>query len=178
VKRDQPTAFTIWFTGLSGAGKTTLSKAVLQDPETKGLRVCLLNAGDLRRKLFPDLRFSRSDREENVRRIGYLAGLLTANGVNTLVASMSPERAARDTVRQKLTHFLEVFVDSPIEICQQRDPVGLYRRFRQGEVSHISGLDDPYEAPLNPDVHCRTDLLSVEACTAQIVAAIMERLGP
>ncbi len=164
---------TVWFTGLSGAGKTTLSEAAARQLEQLGHRVCLLDAGDVRRELFPDLGFTRADRDENVRRLGYLAGLLAANGVITFVAAMSPERTARDAVRKQLPCFLEVFVDAPLNVCEQRDPVGLYRRYHAGEIHHLSGLDDPYEPPLHPEVHSRTADLSVEACAGQVVTAVL-----
>ena len=167
---------TAWFTGLSGAGKTTVSQAVVRLLEERGLRVAVLDAGDVRQQLFPDLGFTREDRDENVRRLGYLAGLLAGHGVIALVAAMSPERAARDAVRSQLPGFLEVFVDAPLAVCEERDPVGLYRRYHSGEIRHLSGLDDPYEPPLHPEVHCRTADLSVEACAAQVVEAIVKRL--
>ncbi len=169
---------TAWFTGLSGAGKTTLSQAVAAQLEALGHRACLLDAGDIRRELFPDLGFSRADRDENVRRLGYLADVMAGRGVITMVAAMSPERAARDAVRARIPNFVEVFVDAPVEICEQRDPVGLYRRFRSGEVRHLSGLDDPYEPPVAPEVHCLTATFSVEDCANQVVAAILSRLEP
>lgn len=135
-------------TGLSGAGKTTISEAVAKKLEEGGFRCQSLDAATARENLGRDLGFSKEDRAENVRRIGFVAGLLVQHGVITLVAAMSPERQVRDEVLHRLPAFLEVFVDAPIAVCERRDPVGLYRRFHDGEIQHLSGLDEPYEAPL------------------------------
>ncbi len=163
----------VWFTGLSGAGKTTISEAVAKKLEDMGLRVQLLDAATARENLAPELGFSREDRAENVRRMGFVAGLLANHGVITLVAAMSPEREVRDAALQRLPAFLEVFVDAPVSVCEQRDPVGLYRRYREGQIQHLSGLDDPYEAPLHPGVHCQTTERTVNECADQVVSAIL-----
>ena len=163
----------VWFTGLSGAGKTTISEEVAKKLALLGVRVQLLDAAAARENLAPDLGFSREDRAANVRRIGFVTGLLVSHGVVTLVAAMSPERAVRDAVLQRIPAFLEVFVDAPLAICEERDPVGIYRRYRKGEIHHLSGLDDPYEAPLHPGVHCQTAERSIEECADQVVAAIL-----
>ncbi len=167
----------VWFTGLSGAGKTTISEAVASKLSADGYRVQLLDAASARENLGRELGFSKQDRAENVRRIGFVAGLLVSHGVITLVAAMSPEREVRESVLRQLSASLEVFVDAPLAVCEQRDPVGLYRRFHQGEVQHLSGLDDPYEAPLNPGVHCRTAQSSLDECAEQVVNAILRKLG-
>lgn len=168
----------LWFTGLSGSGKSTLARAVLQTLQTRHpeLRTELLDADQVRARLSRGLGFSREDREENVRRLGFVASLLSRHGVIVLAASMSPYREGREEVRREAGSFLEVFVDAPLPVCEARDPVGLYRRFRAGEIRDISGLDAPYEAPLAPEVHCRTAEESLESCTARVLSAVEDRL--
>ena len=167
----------VWFTGLSGAGKTTVSEAVAKKLELMDVRFQLLDAASARENLGPDLGFSREDRAENVRRIAFVTDLLVSHGVVTLVAAMSPERAVRDAILQRLPAYIEVFIDAPLLVCEERDPVGIYRRYRSGEISHLSGLDDPYEAPLHPGVHCRTAEDSVDQCADQVVAAVLAAIS-
>jgi bifunctional enzyme CysN/CysC len=162
---------TIWFTGLSGAGKTTLSSALCTEFLAHGYRVEVLD-GDIIRTLFhSDLGFTRKDRDENVRRIGLLAELLVRNGAIVLVSCVSPYRAAREEVRTRIRDFVEVYVNAPLHICEQRDPKGLYKRARRGEITGFTGIDDPYESPLAPEVECLTDRESVRACTEKIMTA-------
>lgn len=163
---------TVWFTGLSGAGKTTLSQAVSTDLLGRGYRVECLDGDAIRQNLTKDLGFSEEDRNENVRRIGFVAELLTRHGVIVLVSAISPYRAARDRVRERIGSFLEVYVSAPLEVCEARDVKGLYRRARAGEIQHLTGLDDPYEPPLTPDVECRTDRESVEVSAAKVIETI------
>jgi len=126
------------------------------------------------RKLFcSDLGFSKQDRDENIHRIGLVAELLTRNGAIVLVSAISPYRAAREEVRSRIDDFIEVYVNTPLEICEQRDPKGLYRKARRGEIAGFTGIDDPYEAPLAPDVECHTDRESLRACTGKIMAAVL-----
>jgi adenylyl-sulfate kinase len=153
---------TVWFTGLSGSGKTTLSREVYLRLSEEGYRVDLLDGDEVRLFLSKDLGFSKADRDENVRRIGYVAELLTRNGVITLVSAISPYRAARDAVRARTPNFLEVFVNAPIEECERRDVKGLYKRARAGEIKAFTGISDPYEEPLSAEVDCRTDREAVE----------------
>lgn len=168
---------TVWFTGLSGAGKSTLAREVCRELAARGLRTELLDADDVRKHLSRGLGFSPEDRNENVRRLGYVAQLLTRHGVITLVAAMSPDRSVRDEIRQQTGSFVEVFVDAPVEICERRDPIGLYRRFRSGEIYNVSGLDDPYEPPLRPEVHCLAALESVEESVAKVSSTVLAALG-
>ena len=155
---------TVWFTGLSGAGKTTICKSVHAELLTRGYRVEMLDADVVRKQFWPDLGFSRVDRDENIRRIGFLAQLLTRNGIIALVAAISPYRAARNEVRNKICRFLEVHVDAPLRVCEERDPKGLYRRARSGDLYGFTGIDDPYEAPLAPEIRCATDQDTVDTC--------------
>ena len=168
---------TVWLTGLSGAGKTTIGKAVQAELLTRGYRVEMLDADVVRKQLWPDLGFSKVDRDENIRRMGFLAELLTRNGIIVLVAAISPYRAARNAVRNEIGRFLEVHVDAPLHVCEERDPKGLYRRARSGELHGLTGIDDPYEAPLAPDIRCATDRDTVNMCRDQVVSAVLKYLS-
>jgi len=168
---------TVWFTGLSGSGKSTLSLAVNEQLAASGYRVQLLDGDEVRLFLSQDLGFSKQDRDENIRRIGYVAELLTKNGVITLVSAISPYRSARDSVRTRIPNFLEVYVNAPIEECERRDVKGLYKRARSGEIKTFTGISDPYEAPLQPDVECRTDLESVPESIQRVIDAILARMN-
>jgi adenylylsulfate kinase len=165
----------VWFTGLSGAGKTTLSCWVAEQLRTNGRRVEILDGDEVRRTLTRGLGFSKQDRDENIRRIGYVAHLLARNGVIVLVAVISPYRAVREEVRRLIGDFIEVYVNAPLEVCEQRDHKGLYRKARAGELKGFTGIDDPYEPPLAPEVECRTDLETVEESGAKVLAALRER---
>jgi adenylylsulfate kinase len=167
---------TVWFTGLSGAGKTTICKAVYSALLASGYRVEILDGDLLRKHLSRDLGFSKEDRDENIRRIGFIADLLTRNGVIVLVAVISPYRAVRDEVRKKIGRFLEVFVDAPLAVCEQRDPKGLYRKAYRGELRGFTGIDDPYEPPLAPAVQCRTDRESLQDSSEKVICAVAEFL--
>lgn len=148
---------TIWFTGLSGAGKTTICGAVAQALRSQGYQLEVLDGDVVRTNLTKGLGFSKADRDENIRRIGFVSHLLTRNGVIVLVSAISPYREMREEVRQRIGNFVEVYVNAPLEVCEQRDVKGLYKRARAGEIKHFTGIDDPYEPPLNPEVECRTD---------------------
>ena len=168
---------TVWFTGLSGAGKTTICQSVEAELVSRGHRVKVLDADVIRKQFCADLGFSKADRDENVRRIGLLAQLLTRDGVIALVASISPYRAARDGVRNKIGRFVEVYVDAPLHICEQRDPKGLYKRARSGDLHGLTGIDDPYEAPLAPEIRCATDQETLDTCRDHVVSAIVKYLS-
>jgi adenylylsulfate kinase len=165
----------VWFTGLSGAGKTTLNQETASRLRDRGLKVESLDGDLVRQNLTKGLGFSKEDRDENIRRIGFVAHLLARNGVIVLVSAISPYRAIRDEIRAKGSTFVEVFVNAPVEVCEQRDVKGLYRKARAGEIRGFTGVDDPYEAPLSPEVECRTDVESVEESVAKVMAAL-ERL--
>jgi adenylyl-sulfate kinase len=163
---------TVWFTGLSSAGKSTISRAVYESLRAGGARVELLDGDDVRHHLCKDLGFSKADRDENIRRIGYVAELLTRHGVIVLVAAISPYREARDEVRRRVGRFVEVYVNAPLAAVEQRDCKGIYRRCRAGEMHGVTGIDDPYEAPLAAEVECHTDVEGVEESVAKVLAAI------
>ncbi|PSB00440.1 adenylyl-sulfate kinase, partial [Merismopedia glauca] len=149
---------TIWLTGLSGAGKTTISNALEQELRDRCSKIEVLDGDVVRENLTKGLGFSKPDRDENIRRIGFVANLLTRNGVIVLVSAISPYRDIRQEVKQKVGDLIEVYVNAPLAVCESRDVKGLYKRARAGEIKSFTGIDDPYEAPINPDVECRTDL--------------------
>jgi adenylylsulfate kinase len=163
---------TVWFTGLSSAGKTTISQSLHETLQARGYRVEWLDGDVVRQRLSKDLGFSKQDRDENIRRIGALAGQLTEGGAIVLVSAISPYRAVRDEVRLAIGAFLEVWVHAPLAVCEQRDIKGIYRRGRAGEIHNVTGLDDPYEHPLAPEVECRTDCETLEQSAAKVLDAI------
>jgi adenylylsulfate kinase len=165
---------TLWFTGLSGAGKTTISDAVEVAIRAQGRNLERLDGDIVRENLTKGLGFSKEDRDTNIRRIGFVAHLLTRNGVIVLVSAISPYRNIRDEVRQEIGDFIEVYVNAPLNVCESRDVKGLYKRARAGEIKQFTGIDDPYEAPLNPEVECRTDLETLEESTAKVLAKLQE----
>jgi adenylyl-sulfate kinase len=167
---------TVWFTGLSGSGKTTICRSVYTELLARGIRTDFLDADELRKHLNSDLGFTKEDRNENIRRIGFVAGLLTRNGVVALVAAISPYRATRDEVRRTIANFIEVHVDTSLSICEDRDPKGLYKRARAGQIQGFTGIDDPYEPPLRPDVRCNTEHGSLKANVHKVVTAILQFL--
>jgi adenylylsulfate kinase len=167
---------TLWFTGLSGAGKTTISRAVEQELRKRGCKVEILDGDIVRENLTKGLGFSKEDRDTNIRRIGFVAQLLTRNGVIVLVSAISPYRAIREEVRQQVGDFVEVFVNAPLAVCEERDVKGLYQRARAGEIKMFTGIDDPYEPPLNPEIECRTNLETREESVAKVLAKL-EELG-
>jgi bifunctional enzyme CysN/CysC len=171
-----PRGLTIWFTGLSASGKTTLSQAVYERLWAMGHRVEVLDGDIVRRNVSRDLGFTREDRDENIRRIGFLAELLTRNGVIVLVSAISPYRAVRDELRARIQDFVEVFVNAPLSVCEQRDVKGLYRKARAGQLPGFTGIDDPYEPPLSPDVECRTDCETLPESVDKVLRYLETRL--
>jgi len=168
---------TVWFTGLSSAGKSTISKAVYEKLWAMGHKVEWLDGDVVRQHLNKGLGFSKEDRDENVRRIGFVAELLTRNGVITLVSAISPYRSVRDEIRSRVGSFLEIYVHAPLEVCEQRDLKGIYRRARAGEMHGVTGIDDPYEAPLTPDVECHTDHETPAESAKRVLDAIQAWLA-
>lgn len=155
---------TLWFTGLSGSGKSTLAVAMEEALYDRGCRTYILDGDNIRTGINRDLGFSPEDRVENIRRIGEIAKLYRETGVINLVAFISPYRAERELARS-LSHygdFLEIFVDCPVEVCEQRDPKGLYKKARAGEIPEFTGISAPYEAPENPEIHVHTDQASID----------------
>jgi len=163
----------VWVTGLSSSGKTTISQAVREELVRAGHKVEWLDGDAVRQHISKGLGYSKEDRDENIRRIGFVAELLTRNGVIVLVSAISPYRAVRDEMRARIGKFLEVYVEAPLEVCRSRDVHGIYRRSLAGEIQHVTGVDDPYEPPLNPDVVCHTGRETPE----ESVAKVMERVA-
>lgn len=168
----------LWFTGLSGSGKSTVANAVESKLLQMGKHSYLLDGDNVRHGLNRDLGFSDADRVENIRRIGEVAKLFVDAGSIVLTAFISPFVSDRQQVRELVTEgeFLEVFVDTPLEVCEARDPKGLYKKARAGEIKHFTGIDSEYQAPENPEIHLQTADLSIEAC-ADFVVAELEKNG-
>ena len=165
-------ATVVWFTGLSGSGKSTIATRVHEALVRRGVPVEFLD-GDALREVFPGTGFTRAEREEHLRRTGYMASRLAAHGVTVVASFVSPYRASRDFVRRLCPAFLEVYVATPLEECERRDVKGLYARARRGEIRHFTGIDDPYEPPEHPELTLDTRALSVDQC----VDRVLDRLG-
>ncbi len=168
--------FVLWFTGLSGAGKSTLAERVGNELRRRGLAVEILDGDEVRENLSKGLGFSKEDRDTNVRRIAFVANLLAKNGVVAITAAISPYRAIRDEARAKASApFVEVHVDAPLAVVEARDVKGLYKKARARLVPNMTGLDDPYEAPVAPEVVVRTGDETVEQSVARIIAYLASR---
>ena len=182
----QQCGVTIWLTGLSGAGKTTICQAVEKELQIRGYKIEVLDGDLVRQTLTKGLGFSKEDRQENIRRIGFVAHLLTRNDVKSatgdsprgelhvivLVSVISPYTEIRQQMRQLIGNFIEVYVNTPLEVCEQRDVKGLYKKARNGEIKNFTGIDDPYEIPDNPDVECNT----VQESIAQSATKVLNKL--
>ncbi len=164
----------VWFTGFSGAGKSTIATALTKELQSQGYDFEVLDGDEIRENLTKGLGFSKEDRDTNIRRIGFVAKLLVRHGVIVLVPVISPYRAIRDERREQIGDFIEVFVNAPIEVCEKRDVKGLYQKVRNGEIKQFTGISDPYEPPLNPEVECRTDLEEIEESVAKIMNKLIE----
>lgn len=176
VPRDPPSGACLWLTGLSGAGKTTLANALAVQLRDRGARVEVLDGDLIRQNLTKGLGFSKADRDENIRRIGFVAQLLARNGVFTIVSAISPYREVRNEVRGKIGDgFIEIFVNAPLDVCEARDVKGLYRKARAGEIRGFTGIDDPYEQPIAPEVECNTDTETVLESVAAVLAVLRDR---
>jgi adenylyl-sulfate kinase len=152
VAEGRPEGFTLWLTGLSGAGKTTISSLLEGWLRERGARVERLDGDEVRKHLSKGLGFSREDRDENIRRIGYVAQLLCRNNVIVIVAAISPYRTVREELRLAISAFVEVHVDCPMDVLIARDSKGLYQKALRGEIEHFTGISDPYEPPLHPEL--------------------------
>ncbi len=170
------TGVTIWLTGLSGAGKSTIANALVDHLRAQGKKAELLDGDVVRTNLSKGLGFSKEDRDTNIRRIGFVANLLTRNGVAALVAAISPYRAVRDEVRETIGQFVEVHVDASLDELVRRDVKGLYEKALRGEIENFTGVSDPYEPPVAPEVHIDTEAETVEESVAKVIAKL-EELG-
>lgn len=165
---------TVWFTGLSGAGKTTITTEIEKQLRERECKLEILDGDIVRENLSKGLTFSKEDRDINVRRIGFVSHLLTRNGVIVLVSAISPYRAIREEVREMVGDFVEVFVNAPLNVCEDRDVKGLYKRARAGEIKKFTGITDPYEPPANPEVECRTDLEELSESVDKVLSKLEE----
>jgi len=161
--------FTVWFTGLSGSGKSTIAERVALRIQQRGLPVEVLDGDVVRTHLSKGLGFSREDRDENIKRVGFVCKILSRNGVAAIASVISPYREARDYNRGIIQNFVEVYTSCPVEVCAQRDIKGLYQKARAGEIKGFTGVNDPYEPPLHPEVVCHTDTESVEESVDKVL---------
>lgn len=167
------TGFTIWFTGLSGAGKTTISRLLEKELRSRGCQVEVLDGDVVRENLSKGLGFSKEDRDTNIRRIGFVCELLTRNGVVAIAAAISPYRAIRDENRARVGgRFVEVYCACPIDVLAGRDVKGLYKKAIAGEIKNFTGIDDPYEPPLHPEVVVQSDQETPEQSAAKVIATL------
>ncbi len=163
--------FALWFTGLSGAGKTTIARILINQMRDRGVPLEVLDGDVVRANLSPDLGFTKKDRDLNIRRIAFVSQLLVRNGVGVIVAAISPYREERELARSIVgpDRFIEVFVDAPLQVCIERDVKGLYARALAGEIQHFTGISDPYEAPVAPHLILTTHLETAEGSAARML---------
>ena len=175
----QKRGFTVWLTGLSGAGKTTVAQSIVNELKASDVNIELLDGDEVRTNLSKGLGFSKEDRDTNIRRIGYVSRLLSRNGVGVIASAISPYREVRDEVRQSITsdgsEFIEVYVQCPIEVLVERDVKGLYKKALAGEIKEFTGVSDPYEEPLAPDVVVETDRESIDFSGDKILLELERR---
>jgi adenylyl-sulfate kinase len=168
--------FTLWFTGLSGAGKTTISRMVADELQARGSRLEILDGDVIRENLSKGLGFSKGDRDTNIRRIAFVADLLSRNGVPVITAAISPYREIRAEARELMgERFIEVFVKASVDTCIERDPKGLYEKALKGEIKEFTGVSDPYEEPLDPELTLETETESPEESAGKIITLLEER---
>ena len=166
--------FVLWLTGLSGAGKTTLAEALYQELKAALPSVEILD-GDIVRSLFNNRGFDKESRNEHIKRMGFISGLLERNGVAVISAFISPYSEAREFARSQCHHFIEIYVATPVDECKKRDVKGLYRKAEAGEISNFTGVNDPYEEPENPEIRIDTTGRSVENCAEQVLRYLRSR---
>jgi adenylylsulfate kinase len=164
----------IWFTGLSGSGKTTIAHQVEETLLESGVPVEILDGDVVRENLSKGLGFSKEDRDVNIRRIAFVAHLLQRNGVFVITAAISPYRAIREEARAMIKDFVEVYAEAPLEVCEERDVKGLYAKARAGEIKGFTGVDDPYEPPPRPEVTCKTDQETVEESAQKVLDKLVQ----
>ena len=173
MPRDEK-GFTAWFTGLPCSGKSTIADATAEELRQMELKVERLDADIIRQHLWRELGYSKEDRDENIRRAAYLAQLLTRNGIAVLTSFISPYQETRDYARKQIGNFVEIYVKCPVEVCIQRDRRGMYRKALAGEIQNFTGVSDPYEEPLNPEVIIESDQELVEQSVAKVIAKLKE----
>jgi len=177
IQKNRQKPCILWFTGLSGSGKSTIANAVETLLFKKGQLTYLLDGDNVRHGLNKDLGFDDTARVENIRRIGEVSKLFIDAGMIVLTAFISPFQEDRDQVRNLVSEceFIEVFIDTPLEICETRDPKGLYKKARAGKIPHFTGIDSPYESPEEPEIHIQTEKMNIEVCAQSIVDYLEEK---
>ena len=170
----EQTGFTLWFTGLPCSGKSAVADRVAATLKERGLRVERLDGDIVRRDLTQDLGFSKKDRDENIRRVTFVAKLLSRNGVAVLTSFISPYREMRDRARSETTNFLEIYVKCPVDVCMQRDVKGMYQKAISGEIKEFTGVSDPYEEPLKPELVLETDRETLEESVRKVLAKLAD----
>jgi adenylyl-sulfate kinase len=173
--KEKKSGTVVWFTGLSGAGKTTLAVALEERLLKEGLSVERLDRDVVRQSLTKDLGFSKEDRDTNIERVTFVAKLLARNNVITLVSFISPYKKHRDMARDEVSNFIEVHVNCALEECERRDVKGMYKKARQGEIQNFTGINDPYEAPDSPEIEVKTDQCTIEEGVEQIYQHLKEK---
>lgn len=168
-KSNKQKGFVLWLTGLPQSGKSTIADRVYKTLKETGLRVERLDGDIVRQSLTRDLGFSKEDRDENIRRVGFVSALLSRHDVGVIASFISPYRQHRNGVRQEVKNFIEVFCNCPLEICEQRDTKGLYAKARKGEIPCFTGISDPYEEPENPEINLLTHQASIDECANLII---------
>jgi adenylylsulfate kinase len=168
--------FTLWFTGLSGSGKSALADVVAEDLKRRGMKVERLDGDIVRKSLTRDLGFSEEDRNQNIERVTFVAKLLTRNGVAVLASFISPYNSIRDYSRKEIGDYILVYVKCSLKVCEERDPKGMYKKARSGEIKNFTGIDHPFEEPDNPDIIVETDKQTLEESKA-IVLKSLAKLG-
>jgi adenylylsulfate kinase len=167
--------FVLWFTGLSGAGKSTTADEVHKLLKNNGNKIERLDGDEVRENLTNRLSFTKEDRDENIRRVGFVAKLLSRNGVGVIASFISPYKQQRDDLRRKIENFILVYVNAPLEVCEDRDPKGLYKKARKGEIKNFTGISDPYDIPKNPDIEVKTDEMNSEDCAEKVLEYLKEK---
>ena len=166
--------FTLWFTGLSGAGKTTISEIVARELTARGSKLEILDGDIVRENLSKGLGFSKEDRDTNIRRIAFVADLLSRNGVPVITAAISPYRAIREEARDLMgDRFIEVYIEASVEVCEARDVKGLYKKARAGQLKNFTGIDSPYEPPEAPEIRVNTSEMTAEEAAEYIIRQLM-----
>jgi adenylyl-sulfate kinase len=171
----QQKGFTLWMTGLSGAGKTTIAKIIEAKLQGRGLKIERLDGDVVRQSLTRDLGFSKEDRDKNIERVTFVAKLLSRNEVGVIASFISPYQATRDMIRRETTNFIEVFVHAPLEVCADRDVKGMYAKAFAGEIKNFTGVSDPYEEPVDPDIVVHTHKETPEESAQKLIAHLEEK---
>jgi adenylyl-sulfate kinase len=175
TSNNQHPGFVLWMTGLSGAGKTTIAMILMDELNKRGVKAERLDGDVVRESLTRDLGFTKEDRDKNIERVTFVAKLLSRNGVGCVCSFISPYQSVRDRVRENTTNFLELFIDAPLDVVIERDVKGLYKKALNGEIPNFTGISDPFEAPLNPDIHVRTDQQTPEESAQYIMDVLAEK---